>query len=123
MKIRRIGARCLPDGVTRLPLVAGYFALPRLVHRPFWFFLGLDVFSCVAMMRYANWITLVDGAFFFRRKIIANGLAGTLSLVVAAATHVLKGHASTMTLVATNMFAYANVYTLWLDPLYREKKR
>ena len=30
--------RCLSDGVINLPLVAAYFALPWLVHRPFWFF-------------------------------------------------------------------------------------
>lgn len=118
MKIRRIGVRCLADGVIILPLVAGYFALPWLVHRPFWFFLVLGAFFCVAMMRYANWITLVDGAFFLRRKIFANGLAGTLSLVAAAAIHVFEGHAPTITLVATIMFAYANVHTLWPDPLY-----
>ncbi|MCH9033099.1 MAG: hypothetical protein IID42_01175 [Planctomycetes bacterium] len=113
--------RCLSDGIINLPLVTAYLALPWLVHRPFWFFLVLGAFFCVAMMRYANWINLVDGAFFLRRKIFANGLAGTLCLAAAAAIHVLEVHASTITLVATIVFAYANVHTLWLDPLYREK--
>jgi|GEM_PF-6040827 len=113
--------RCLSDGVINLPLVAAYLALPWLVHKPFWFFLVLGAFFCIAMMRYANWITLVDGAFFLRRKIFANGLAGTLSLVAAAASHILESHTAAIMLIATIIFAYANIHTLWLDPLYREK--
>ena len=73
------------------------------------------------MMKYANWITLVDGQFFLRRKICANGLAGIFSLAVSACIYVFAGHTATITLVAAMVFAYGNVHTIWIDPLYREK--
>ena len=41
---------------------------------------------------------------------------------LAAAIHVLEGRAFTIVLVATIMFAFANVHSLWLDPLGREKR-
>ena len=110
--------RCLSDTAVNVPLIAAYLGLPWLALHPVWFFLTLAGFFGLAAVKYANWLTRIDASFFLRRKIIANTLGGLECLLVVAALHYYSGNVWPIAL-ALILYAYGNIHTLLLDPLYR----
>jgi hypothetical protein len=111
--------RCLSDIVINIPLVALYHGLPWLVVDASRFFLGMGVFFALAVVKYANWLGRIEGRFFLRRKIMANSLAGALCLLIVAGLELLEQPLLPVA-VGFGIYAYGNVHTLMVDPLYRE---
>ena len=113
--------RCPSDVVVSVVLIVMYLVLPWSVHQPQWFFLLMAAFFCLAVVKYANWLTRVDAAFFLRRKIIANTL-GAAESVAALAGLTLLDRPELVTLIALVLYAYGNLHTLLIDPLYRHEQ-
>lgn len=114
------GLRCRSDDMINVPLVLLYLGLPWLTHTALWFCVAECAFFTIALIKYANWMQRLEANFFLRRKIIGNGLAALLGLAAVAALLVFE-RPTIVVGAATLVFTYANVHTLWLDPLYREK--
>jgi hypothetical protein len=114
------GIRSPSDALINIPLVGMYLAFPWVVGQSLLFFFLMGVFFTTAMIKYANWLTMVEANYFLRRKIIANGCGAALSLVTAAAIATLA-HDDTTIAIATALYFYGNVHTLMIDPLYRLK--
>lgn len=114
--------RCFSDEVLNVPLAGFYLAFPWLTRDTFWFHLCMSLFFSVAMMKYANWLSRLDANYFLRRKILANGFGCVLCGGGAAAMLLLQRY-ELWALIGVIAFGYANVHTLWLDPLYRHTAR
>ncbi len=112
------GVRCLSDEAINVPLGFMYLGLPWLADQPFWFFLLMGAFFILAMCKYVNWLTRISANYFLRRKILANGLGALLGLAAAMAI-LYWDRPANIAVVATAVFAVANVQTLLIDPLYR----
>lgn len=110
--------RCLSDEVFNVPLAALYLAFPWLTRETFWFYLAMSIFFSLAMMKYANWLTRIEAGYFLRRKILANGF-GCVLCGVGAAVVLIIGETTPGAWMGVLVFGYANVHTLWIDPLYR----
>ncbi len=111
--------RCISDALINVPLVAAYLGLPWLLGSPLWFFMAMAFFFGLAAIKYTNWISRIQADFFRRRKITANTLASLECLLVLAALHFLDEPAWAVG-IAFGLYAYGNVHTLIVDPLYRE---
>jgi len=112
--------RCPSDTAINVSLVAIYLGLPWLVRDPLWFFVTMAVFFCLAVIKYANWLTRIEANFFLRRKIMANALAGLECLLVVAALQRFQGTLWPVVL-ALILYICGTVHTLLIDPLYRER--
>jgi len=112
--------RCPSDVAISLLLVALFIALPWTMDRATWFYLAMTLFFCAAVAKYTNWLTRVDASFFLRRKILINTSGIVLNFLATAGT-IFTGEERLVVLTATVLYAYGNLHTLVIDPLYRNR--
>ncbi|HUU81962.1 MAG TPA: hypothetical protein VM243_00535 [Phycisphaerae bacterium] len=110
--------RCRSDAAVSTVLVGLYLALPWSVDVPSRFFLLMALFFSLAVVKYANWLTRIDAGFFLRRKIMANSCGAAMGILTAGAL-ALWDRPLWVTAIALAAYAYGNLHTLLLDPLYR----
>lgn len=110
--------RCPSDAAISTVLLVLYLALPWAVHHPLAFYLLVAVFFSLAVVKYANWLTRVEAGFFLRRKIIADS-CGAAEGILAVGALALLDQPLWITVVAVAAYAYGNLHTLLVDPLYR----
>ncbi|MCH7812841.1 MAG: hypothetical protein IID40_02350 [Planctomycetes bacterium] len=112
--------RCASDGLLSSVLVIGYLLLPWTVDRARWFYLLMALFFCLAVLKYANWLSRLEANFFLRRKIMANTCGAAECLLTTAALAWFEAELTVVS-VAVALYAYGNLHTLLIDPLYRER--
>lgn len=115
------GVRNVTDTAINALLMIGYLAAPWVMGDTMHFYLCIALFFCVAVIKYAVWLRILDAHFFLRRKIIANTCGALLGLLVILTLSGLdRAFDLTAAGVACVLFAVANVWVLLIDPLYRE---
>ncbi|MCH7701094.1 MAG: hypothetical protein IID37_05355 [Planctomycetes bacterium] len=115
------GVRNVVDAGINALLMIGYLAAPWAMGNTMHFFLCMGLFFCVAIIKYAAWLKILDARFFLRRKIIANACGAVLSLLVVLTLSVWGSTFNSPAAgAACALYAGANVWVLLIDPLYRE---
>ena len=113
------GIRCLSDTILNILLVGFYLGMPLLASTPLAYFFVLAWFFATASLKYSNWVNRIDAPVFLRRKIIVNVLVVHFSLIAVVLLYFLKQEFSILVGAAT-VYAYGNIHTLVVDPLYRD---
>ncbi len=98
-------------------LIIFYILIALNLGNGIFFTLYLAMFFALAVLKYTRLLNLVNQPKLLRRKITANTLG--ILLALAAYFGILNGYETVSLWAMTIVFAVANVYYLFVKPLYR----
>jgi hypothetical protein len=102
-------------------LLVFYLILAYYLNQPIYFMLVLALFFALATLKYVQVLRIVKHENrLLKRKITADILGVILSIVVLGG--IILGYENKSLWAIVIIFALANIWTLFISPLYREDK-